>query len=25
MFEQASKNINDILHKDVGCGGEPYY
>ena len=22
MFEQTFKNINDILHKDAGCGSE---
>jgi len=22
MFEQTFKNIDDILHKDAGCGSE---
>ena len=25
MFEQAFKNIDDILHKDAGCGSELDY
>ncbi len=25
MFEQTFKNIDDILHKDAGCGSELYY
>ncbi len=25
MFEQSFKNIDDILHKDAGCGGELDY
>ena len=25
MFEQAFKNIDDILHKDVGCSSELDY
>ncbi len=25
MFEQTFKNIDDILHKDVGCVSELYY
>jgi type I restriction enzyme M protein len=25
MFEQTFKNIDDILHKDVGCGSELDY
>ena len=25
MFEQTFKNIDDILHKDAGCGSELDY
>ena len=25
MFEQSFKNIDDILHKDAGCGSELDY
>ena len=25
MFEQAFRNIDDILHKDAGCGSELDY
>ncbi|OQA76888.1 MAG: hypothetical protein BWY32_02798 [bacterium ADurb.Bin243] len=25
LFEQAFKNIDDILHKDAGCGSELDY
>jgi len=25
MFEQTFKNIDNILHKDAGCGSELYY
>lgn len=25
MFEQTFKNIDDILHKDAGCGSELEY
>ena len=25
MYEQAFKNIDDILHKDAGCGSELDY
>jgi type I restriction enzyme M protein len=25
MFEQTFKNIDDILHKDAGCGNELDY
>jgi len=25
MFEQPFKNIDDILHKDAGCGSELDY
>ncbi|MFT6915607.1 MAG: type I restriction enzyme M protein [Motiliproteus sp.] len=25
MFEQAFKNIDDILHKDAGASSEPDY
>ena len=25
MFEQTFKNIDDILHKDAGCGSELVY
>ena len=25
MFEQVFKNIDDILHKDAGCGSELDY
>jgi type I restriction enzyme M protein len=24
MFEQTFKNIDDILHKDAGCGSENF-